>query len=215
MIEKPGVVRRGVALRERILWAAREVFVDVGFERTSMDVVAARAGTTKRTVYAHFDNKESLFLAVFEMLRGYFLGRLGTPDAYSPEVPEALVLFCGRFLETLLFEGAIRMCRMCAAEAARFPDEAASYCYVVFTEVETRLAAYLGPTLGLSAQASTEAARRLLGQVLYPRFTRALFGVDPLAASFDEAGLSPNFDLGPVRKAVTDLLDSLGHKGVR
>ncbi len=203
---------RGEALRERILWAAREVFLEVGFERTSMDVVASRAETTKRTVYAHFESKEALFLAVFEMLRGYFLGRLSTPDAYSKDPAEALVLFCGHYLETLLWEGAIRMCRVCAAEAARFPNEAALYCYVVFTEVETRLATYLSVAFGLTEPASSEAAQRLLGQVLHPRFTRTLFGVDPSATSFDESGLSPDFDLGPIRKVVADIIDKTKHQ---
>ena len=92
---------RSDALRENILWAAREVFLEAGYERTSMDVVASRAKTTKRTLYAHFANKEALFLAVLKFLNGFFLGRLRTPDAYSEKPSEALVLFCGRFMETL------------------------------------------------------------------------------------------------------------------
>ncbi|MBV8174641.1 MAG: helix-turn-helix transcriptional regulator [Verrucomicrobia bacterium] len=36
-----------------------------------MDVVANRAGTTKRTLYAHFASKEDLFLAVFHFLKGF------------------------------------------------------------------------------------------------------------------------------------------------
>ncbi len=205
----PAASPRGEALRAQMLWAAREVFLEAGFERASMDEVASRAGTTKRTLYAHFENKNKLFLAVFEMLQGYFLGRLKTPDAYSDDPAEALVLFCGRFMETLLYEGAIRMCRVCAAEADKFPGEAARYCYVVFTEVENRLAVYLAKAFGLTARASTEAAERLLGQVLHPRFTRALFGVEPLFRTINEEGLSPGFDVKPIRAAVSDLLDSL------
>ena len=207
--------KRGDALRENMLWAAREVFLEAGYERASMDAVASRAGTTKRTLYAHFANKEALFLAVFDFLKGFFLSRLRTPETYSEDTAEALVLFCGRFLEKLLWEGAIRMCRVCVSEAARFPDESAQYCYVIFTEVEMRLAAYLKLKLGLSPQASAEAAQKLLGQVLHPRFPRALFGVDPLMETFDEKGLSPGFDLKPIRKAVADVLDSIGRKRSR
>jgi AcrR family transcriptional regulator len=206
---KTNMKKRGDALRENILWAAREVFLEAGYERASMDVIASRAGTTKRTLYAHFANKAALFLAVFDFLKGFFLSRLRAPGAYSEDTAEALVLFCGRFMETLLWDGAIRMCRVCASEAARFPDESAQYCYVLFTEVEMRLAAYLRLKLRLSPRASAEAAQRLLGQVLHPRFPRALFGVDPLVESFDEKGLSPAFDLKPIRKAVKILLDSL------
>jgi hypothetical protein len=35
------------------------------------------------------------------------------------------------------------MCRVCASEAARFPEESAQFCYVLFNQVEARLAAYL------------------------------------------------------------------------
>ena len=204
--------KRSDTLRENMLWAAQEVFLESGYERASMDVVARRANTTKRTLYAHFANKEALFLAVFEFLTGFFLSRLRTPDDYSKKLDEALVLFCGRFLEKLLWAGAIRMCRVCVAEAERFPDESAQYCYVIFTEVETRLAAYLKLKFALSPRASSEAAQKLLGQVLYPRFPRALFGVDPLVESFDEAHLSPDFDFKPIRRAVSELLDSIEDK---
>jgi hypothetical protein len=80
---------------------------------------------------------------------------------------------------------------------------------VVFTEIEMRLAAYLRLKFALSPRASAEAAQRLLGQVLHPRFPRALFGADALVETFDEEQLSPAFDLKPIRKAVKLLLDSL------
>ncbi|MBV9673597.1 MAG: TetR/AcrR family transcriptional regulator [Verrucomicrobia bacterium] len=142
-----------------------------------MDLVASRAGTTKRTLYAHSASKEALFLAVSDLLKSFFLNRSGTRENYSEDRVEALVLFCGRFMETLLWSGAIQMCRVCAWEAARFPDEAAQYCYVIFTQVEINLAAYLRLKFGLSPRASTEGAQHLLGLVLHPRFPQALFGV--------------------------------------
>ena len=52
-------------------------------------------------------------------------------------------------------------------------------------------------------------AQKLLGEVLYPRLPRALFGLDQLAKSFDREALAPDFDLTPIRKAVADLIDSL------
>ena len=42
---------------------------------------------------------------MFEFLQGFFLDRLRTPDEYSKDPAQALVLFCGRFMETLLYEG--------------------------------------------------------------------------------------------------------------
>lgn len=80
---------------------------------------------------------------------------------------------------------------------------------VLFTQVHARLSAYLKATFGLSARASAEAAHRLFGQVLYPRFMRALFGMDQLAESFDREALAPDFDLKHIRKSVMGLIESL------
>jgi AcrR family transcriptional regulator len=203
------VARRGDKLREHILWIAKDVFLEMGFERASMDVVAGRAETSKRSLYAHFESKEKLFLAVIDLVRGLFLSRLRMPADYSEKPAEALAMFCGRYLEILLYQGSIQMCRVSMAETARFPEGAAQYFDVLFTQVHARLSAYLKTALGLSARSSAEAAHRLLGQVLYPRFPRALFGMDRLAESFDREALAPDFDLKPIRKAVTALIESL------
>ena len=202
------MARRGDKLREHILWVAKDVFLEMGFERASMDLVANRAETSKRSLYAHFESKEKLYLAVIELVRGLFLSRLRMPADYSEKPADALVLFCGRYLEGLLYEPSIQMCRVTMAETSRFPEGAAQHFDVMFTEVHTRLAAYLKTTFDLTPKSSTEAAHKLLGQVLYPRFPRALFGMEPLSARLTEA-LAPDFDIKPIRKAVTDLLDSL------
>lgn len=47
--------------RAAILEAAQALFTGQGFEHTSMDAVAARAGVSKLTVYSHFGDKASLF----------------------------------------------------------------------------------------------------------------------------------------------------------
>jgi len=47
--------------KDRILETAYQLFYARGFSRISMDAVAARAGVTKRTLYNHFDSKDTLF----------------------------------------------------------------------------------------------------------------------------------------------------------
>jgi AcrR family transcriptional regulator len=203
------MARRGDKLREHILWVAKDVFLEMGFERASMDVVAARAETSKRSLYAHFESKEKLFLSVIELVRGLFLDRLKMPGDYAEKPAEALVMFCSRYLEVLLYEKSIQMMRVSMAESERFPEPAAQYFDVLLTQVHARLSAYLKAAFGLPTRASTEAAHRLLGQLLYPRWPRALFGLDPLVKSFDRDALAPDFDLKPVRKAVADLIKTL------
>jgi len=50
--------------RAAIARAATAVFGREGYERASMDAIAAEAGVSKRTVYNHFADKENLFLSV-------------------------------------------------------------------------------------------------------------------------------------------------------
>lgn len=52
--------------RAAILSSARELFLTVGFDRTSVDAIAAHAGVSKRTVYDYFGDKQTLLHAVFD-----------------------------------------------------------------------------------------------------------------------------------------------------
>jgi len=58
--------RERTALRERILEAARELFVSEGIERVSMRRIAQRIGYTPTTLYHHFHDKEALLRALCE-----------------------------------------------------------------------------------------------------------------------------------------------------
>jgi TetR/AcrR family transcriptional regulator, mexJK operon transcriptional repressor len=51
------------AKRRQILAGARQVFGELGFERASVDLIAARAGVSKATVYNHYEDKKALFVA--------------------------------------------------------------------------------------------------------------------------------------------------------
>ncbi|MFE7440238.1 TetR/AcrR family transcriptional regulator [Streptomyces chartreusis] len=52
--------------RAAILSAARELFLADGFDRSSVDAVAARAEVSKRTVYDYFGDKQTLLQAVVD-----------------------------------------------------------------------------------------------------------------------------------------------------
>ncbi|MFD0392089.1 TetR/AcrR family transcriptional regulator [Streptomyces nogalater] len=54
--------------RAAILSAARELFLADGFDRTSVDAVAARAKVSKRTVYDYFGDKQTLLRAVVDAI---------------------------------------------------------------------------------------------------------------------------------------------------
>ena len=52
--------------RARILDAAYQLMYEKGFARVSMDAIASATGVTKRTLYYHFDSKDTLVAAVLD-----------------------------------------------------------------------------------------------------------------------------------------------------
>ncbi len=62
------------AKREAILEVASQVFQELGYERASMDEIAARVGGSKVTLYGYFSSKQQLFLEVADYTGGRQLG---------------------------------------------------------------------------------------------------------------------------------------------
>jgi TetR/AcrR family transcriptional repressor of mexJK operon len=60
-----------------IAGAALVLFARDGYERTSVDAIAAEAGVSKRTVYSHYGDKETLFLLVLRETYDTMRERIG------------------------------------------------------------------------------------------------------------------------------------------
>lgn len=62
----PGLIGRPKDMEKRaaILAAASQLILELGFERATVDRIAATAGVSKLTVYSHFADKEGLFVAL-------------------------------------------------------------------------------------------------------------------------------------------------------
>jgi AcrR family transcriptional regulator len=188
--------------RERILWAAKRVMLEKGLDEASMDDVAACAGTTKPTVYAHFKSKDELFSAVVAYIKGLFLGKLRSPDVYAAEPVEAVALFCGRFLELVCWRDAVGFQRVALAAAARSPAIARAVYDTVFAEACRVLAAYLR-TRKLT-RSPEQHAEMLLAAATGGPLIRHLYGVDDPCP--DPPGAEPvgrRVDLKRIREAVT------------
>jgi TetR/AcrR family transcriptional repressor of mexJK operon len=113
--------------RELVLDAAVELFLADGFDRTSMDAVAARAGVSKTTVYAHFGDKFELFRAVTE--RGgaaldLDLDQAALVSADDPEERLAHIVF--KVLEATSAPQYLAFLRVMTVESARHPELAKS-----------------------------------------------------------------------------------------
>ena len=71
---------------------ARELFAERGFEGTSVEEIAARAGVSKPVVYEHFGGKEGAYAVVVDretqILHGEIRAALTTPNAGARELLE-------------------------------------------------------------------------------------------------------------------------------
>ncbi|PMS16157.1 TetR family transcriptional regulator [Trinickia dabaoshanensis] len=110
--------------RAAIIDAAIEEFQAAGFEATSMDRVAARAGVSKRTVYNHFSSKEALFAAILREL--WDESRDGEAPAYradEPLRPQLLELLM-RKLRLLNDDAFVSLARVAIAAGIHSPERA-------------------------------------------------------------------------------------------
>jgi AcrR family transcriptional regulator len=79
----------------RIIEAARGHFDAHGFERASVDAIAADAGVSKMTIYSHFASKEGLFEAAVRDRTDRVMGGLPGVEALDPKQPEKALLAIG------------------------------------------------------------------------------------------------------------------------
>lgn len=63
-------------MEQQILEAALDTFYKKGFHACGVELLAHQAGTTKRTLYAHFGSKEGLIEAVLDYRHDQFIQQL-------------------------------------------------------------------------------------------------------------------------------------------
>ncbi len=84
--------------RKAILDAAVELFSSRGFEQTSIEQLARKAGVGKGTVYGYFATKQEIFLAFCEEELDYVFARLDREvDPEAPLLDQILALSMAQF----------------------------------------------------------------------------------------------------------------------
>ena len=82
-----------------LLEAAQSLFMRAGYQGATLDRIAASAGFTKGAVYAHFDNKEALFLELLGAQLRENVMHLDALIALGNEQPECLDDELGRWID--------------------------------------------------------------------------------------------------------------------
>lgn len=121
MGETATAIRKGRKF-DQVLEGARQVFLSDGFEGASVDDIAQAAGVSKATLYSYFPDKRMLFVEVVRTECASQADRaLEVIDQTAP--PRVVLTIAARHMVTFLLSGfALRIFRICLAEADRFPE---------------------------------------------------------------------------------------------
>ena len=119
---------RAQQTREKLRDAAHRLFLQQGYQSTSIDAILVEAGiSSKETLYRYYSNKEALFIDVLSRLTmeqpGFSekLAALPTPNDLQ-SLRQALLQLSHEILSMMYQPGYLPLVRMIIAEAPRFPQ---------------------------------------------------------------------------------------------
>jgi len=116
------ITARGEARKRALLAEARSMFLEQGYERTSINELVRRAGGSLATLYRYYGGKAGLFEAMMDEVRDELLTpltRLGSMD----DRPEVFLVRLGEALLRLnVSPEGVSFYRVLVAEAYKFPE---------------------------------------------------------------------------------------------
>lgn len=113
---------RGLARRQAILAAARELFLEKGFEQTSLTDIVDRSKGSRRSIYEHFGNKEGLLRAIIEEGTRQVEAALHFSFEERAPTEEELFAIGYSFFRAVVNPTNIAIYRIVVAEAGRIPE---------------------------------------------------------------------------------------------
>jgi TetR/AcrR family transcriptional regulator, mexJK operon transcriptional repressor len=125
--ERPGAGRPTRAQAEQrqryLLECALDEFVGRGYDRATMESIAAATGMTKRTIYARYVDKAALFrAAVTRAIEDYAVDGPGLRSFETADLAETLKAVALWRVETVVSPDGVRLQRILNSESYRFPD---------------------------------------------------------------------------------------------
>ena len=107
--------------RKELIKYATEMFLEMGYEKGSMNNLVKRSGSSKSTIYKHFRNRQALFIAVIdEKLRDHLVP-IENLDLTVLSIEEGLKLIGRTGIKVITSKDHINLCRIIYAEAERIP----------------------------------------------------------------------------------------------
>ena len=112
---------RTVKRRDAMIDAARELFCEHGLAGTTLEMITAEAGGSRRTIYELFGNKDGVFEAVIRDCTGQITSVMADLELSQLPLRAALIEFAETMMTLLTSPDTIRYLRLFLAEVPRFP----------------------------------------------------------------------------------------------
>lgn len=108
---------------EELLDTALDIFLERGFEQTTIEEIATAVSTSKRTVYAYYEDKSALFkAAVSRAIERYTMPRAVFEAIATEDIEETLMAFARMRVANIATPVALKLQRILAAQSYRFPE---------------------------------------------------------------------------------------------
>jgi TetR/AcrR family transcriptional repressor of mexJK operon len=109
--------------QEELLNVALDVFLEMGFERTTMEEIAAKVGMSKRTIYARYEDKSALFkAAVHRAVERFTVPREALEAVVTDDLEQTLTAIARLRVANSATPIAIKLQRILSAQSYRFPE---------------------------------------------------------------------------------------------
>lgn len=172
-----------LARRDAILDAALAEFAARGYGAATLDGIAKRARTAKRTLYETFGGKEKLFQAAVSRVSGTVIAPLVPPqDGEMPPLRDMLTQTAFNAIAGVYTPEKASIFRMIVGEAPAFPDLAASFYAAGPGAAVARVAAVLRQAIARGEIVACEPlaeAKRLISLIAGEPHLRFALGLDP------------------------------------
>jgi len=165
---------------QQIVQGAISVFLEQGYEGTSMDQVAKVAGVSKNTIYKHFQDKKGLFVSLIEQVTAERFQIVFGSVSLSGDPAIVLRQIAEQLLSTVMADQEyIAFIRLIIGESGRFPELAQLFVNALPQKVIQTLTNYLKdhPELNLESEEAT--VRIFMGSLIgYVLTQEVLHGKD-------------------------------------
>ncbi len=108
--------------RDRYLAAAYRLFAELGYDRTTMDMIVAEVGGSKATLYRSFPAKEALIAGLMDQVADGINRSVIDPATDTRSLQQVLTDTGTDALRGVLSPEAATLLRLCLGEYHRFPD---------------------------------------------------------------------------------------------